>query len=255
MSGAAAFSRAVSRGPGLLWGSYVKKLSRNPVQTKMATSIVAAALGDAIAQRVSWSGSGDERHVYLLSCALGISMHDIAMVLASPTPKFCRYDWGRTLRLCGFNAGMGCVGHYYYGALDRRVVFAASTAPFTVATKVAFDQLVFSPICTLLFYAYKCLSEGRPSHYPAEVQEKFLPTLKAGWSLWPIAHAVNFAFVPTQHRILYANVVSVAGTFLLSRAAAGDFSPKSETKEEKAAALERRRHPSEVLLDVNVKMD
>jgi hypothetical protein len=30
--------------------------------------------------------------------------------------------------------------------------------------------------------------------------------------------------VPTRHRILYANVVSIFGTYLLSRAAAGDFS-------------------------------
>ena len=147
------------------------------------------------------------------------------------------------------------MGHYYYGALDRGVVLAAPTAPLTVATKVAIDQLLFTPLCTLLFYAYKCASEGRPSHYTAELQEKLLPTLKAGWSLWPVAHVVNFAFVPTQHRILYANFVSVAGTFLLSRAAAGDFSPKAKTKEEEAAARERRRHPNEVLLDVNVKID
>ena len=52
--------------------------------------------------------------------------------------------------------------------------------------------------------------------------------MQANYMLWPLAHAINFAFVPTRHRVLCANVVSVAGTYLLSRAAAGDFSKPRE---------------------------
>ena len=77
------------------------------------------------------------------------------------------------------------------------------------------------------------------SDYVQELEDKFVPTMKANYCLWPLAHVINFALVPTRHRVLYANVVSVAGTYLLSRAAAGDFSK-----------------PREVLFDgVNVKMD
>ena len=80
-----------------------------------------------------------------------------------------------------------------------------------------------------------------------ELQQKLWPTLKAGWTLWPAAHVINFAFVPTQHRILYANIVSIAGTFLLSRAAAGDY-----THSRKGSA----GMPNEVLFDgVTVKLD
>lgn len=32
----------------------------------------------------------------------------------------------------------------------------------------------------------------------------------ANYVLWPAAHFINFKFVPTQHRILYNNVVSVS---------------------------------------------
>ena len=124
---------------------------------------------------------------------------------------------------------MGCLGHFYYGALDARVGLTAPTAPPTVATKVAIDQLIFSPICTLAFYAYKVTAEGRPTEYFKELEQKLWPTLKAGWSLWPAAHVINFALIPTHHRILYANVVSVAGTYLLSRASAGDFSTATVT--------------------------
>lgn len=155
-----------------------------------------------------------------------------------------------------FNTGMGFLGHYYYTALDKRVVMKAPTAPITVASKVAIDQLVFTPLCCLLFYAFKVTAEGRPSEYISELQQKYVPTLIAGWKLWPAAHVINFAFIPTQHRILYANVVSVAGTYILSRAAAGDYSVSREVPAVTGSEKRRRGGNNEVLFDgVNVKMD
>ena len=40
-------------------------------------------------------------------------------------------------------------------------------------------------------------------------QAKLVPTIVANYVLWPAAHFVNFRFVPTEHRILYNNCVSV----------------------------------------------
>ena len=40
-------------------------------------------------------------------------------------------------------------------------------------------------------------------------QAKLVPTIIANYVLWPAAHFVNFRFVPTEHRILYNNCVSV----------------------------------------------
>ena len=149
---------------------------------------------------------------------------------------------------------MGCLGHFYYGALDKRVGIAAPKSAATVVSKVAIDQLIFSPMCTLAFYAYKVTAEGRPTEYFRELEQKLWPTLKAGWMLWPAAHVINFAFVATEHRILYANVVSVAGTFLLSKAAAGDFSKGKQVP--RTGAGKRDERPNEVLFDgVAVKYD
>jgi hypothetical protein len=67
--------------------------------------------------------------------------------------------------------------------------------------------------------------------------------------LWPAAHVLNFAVVPTRHRILYINAVSVAGTCILSRAAAGDFSGRG------AKAAEWGEPREEVFDGVNVKVD
>jgi hypothetical protein len=83
----------------------------------------------------------------------------------------------------------------------------------------------------LLFYFYKVVTEGRPSEYVPEIQAKYADTMVAGWKLWIPAHVINFAFVPNRQRILYANVISIAGTYILSRAQAGDFSSSKAQQE------------------------
>lgn len=185
--------------PRSAWRSYIQVLDSSPVRTKVATSTAAALLGDALAQYIS-----------------------------RPRQKAWKYDWGRTARLALFNgAFMGPLGHFYYQLLDARVGAHAMKAPQTIAKKVAIDQLLFAPICTCIFYAYKCASEGRAGEFFKELDQKFVPTMVANYKLWPAAHIFNFAFVPPNQRILYANVVSVLGTYVLSRAAAGDYSKKS----------------------------
>lgn len=95
-----------------------------------------------------------------------------------------------------------------------------------------------------------------------ELKAKYVPTLIAGWKLWPLAHFINFAFIPNQHRILYTNVVSVAGTYILSKAASGDHGHQrvSKTarkkKTQKAEEKMPEDYPVEVLFDgVTVKLD
>jgi hypothetical protein len=42
------------------------------------------------------------------------------------------------------------------------------------------------------------------------VESKLKPTLLANWTVWPLAHVINFALVPPAQRILYINVVNVS---------------------------------------------
>lgn len=46
--------------------------------------------------------------------------------------------------------------------------------------------------------------------YNAHEQEKLVKTVVANYILWPVAHFINFRFVPSQHRILYNNLVAVS---------------------------------------------
>lgn len=42
------------------------------------------------------------------------------------------------------------------------------------------------------------------------MKSKLKPTLLANWTVWPLAHVINFALVPPAQRILYINVVNVS---------------------------------------------
>lgn len=194
---AASLSRALVQVPRRTWGSYIKSLESRPRATKSFTSVCAAILGDALAQHIANSGKNN-----------------------------WEYDWARTTRLAVFNAGMGVLGHEYYKVLDGRVMPHAAKSPRAVMSKLVIDQFLFAPICTAVFYFFKVATEGRPREYVPELQQKYVPTLLAGYQLWIPAHIVNFALVPNRQRILYANVVSIFGTYILSRAQAGDYSQK-----------------------------
>lgn len=63
-----------------------------------------------------------------------------------------------------------------------------------------------------LFFCAMSMLEGNSLQEAwASTKQKFAPTLKANYLLWPAANLVNFAFVPPAQRILYCNVVYVSG--------------------------------------------
>ena len=37
------------------------------------------------------------------------------------------------------------------------------------------------------------------------IQSKLVPMMIANYAVWPVAHLINFKFVPPQQRILYIN--------------------------------------------------
>jgi protein Mpv17 len=237
MSAAVAISHLVSV-PKRVWCKYLTILEAKPAQTKIATSVVAAFVGDMIAQRMSHHGEG----------------------------KF-RPDLHRTATLCAFNGGMGLFGHYYFAALDKGIQLGGSSSLASRASlavqKTFVDQFICAPAATLMFYALKVVAERRPLEYASELKQKYVPTLQAGYQLWIPAHMVNFMFVPSQHRVLYTNVIAVAGTYVLSRAAAGEQAkveekPRSWRRRARKAepeTEETRLKPNEILFDCSVRID
>ncbi|GIL81358.1 hypothetical protein Vretifemale_10432 [Volvox reticuliferus] len=92
---------------------------------------------------------------------------------------------------------------------------AMTSAP-AVVTKMAMDQLLMSPPSTALFFLVMRCWEGHPDDAIMHMRDKLWPTMRANYMLWPLAHMINFAFVPPAQRILYCNVLGVVWTVILS---------------------------------------
>lgn len=85
------------------------------------------------------------------------------------------------------------------------------TSPIAVFSKVALDQVLMAPCMTSLFFGAMAMLEGSKQQEAVEiVKSKLKPTLLANWTVWPLAHVINFALVPPAQRILYINVINVS---------------------------------------------
>lgn len=116
----------------------------------------------------------------------------------------------------------GPIGHYWYGFLDRSIMVNAPKSAAAVATKTAIDQILWAPVFTSMFFTAMKSMDGRPlSESVDEVKEKLWPTMKVNWGVWPLAHIINFRFVPSSQRILYINTVQVGYNAFLSTMQAG----------------------------------
>jgi protein Mpv17 len=42
-----------------------------------------------------------------------------------------------------------------------------------------------------------------------KLEKSYFPGLKANYALWPAVQAINFKFVPLEHRVLVVNIVAL----------------------------------------------
>jgi len=201
------------------WHFYLQMLQEHPFKTKIATGVTGAFLGDLLAQALPSMLARFQSH------------KQQNPVKEQPW----RYDFIRASRLMLFSALLGTpVAHFWYQALDSMISPGNPTAISTVATKVALDQLLLTPVMTSLFFAVMCCMEGRAHAALQSVRTKLVPTLKLNYLLWPAAHCINFAFIPSDQRILYINCVAILWTVVLSTAANSPAEPQDAVPAAKA---------------------
>lgn len=165
------------------WKAYTRMLDARPVFVKSMTSLVGFALGDILAQVISGNS----------------------------------YNLLRTLRMTLFGILMdGPVGHLWYTTLDKNVFPKAPKSNKAVVSKMLLDQVAWAPFFSCVFFAFMCCLEGRPQHTMYSIQKKLIPVLLANYAVWPIAHLINFKFIPSSQRILYINACQVLWSSYLS---------------------------------------
>ena len=160
----------------------LQALETDPLVTKAMTSLIGFLIGDILAQKFITKGP---------------------------------FDWPRLFRLSTFGLLVhGTTSHWFYGMLDGKI---PGTSAKVVFSKVFIDQVLWNPIFGIMFFSYVALLELKGLGFVIEKTKKELITSVTGsWTVWPVAHAINFRFIPSSQRVLYINSIQIGYNCFLS---------------------------------------
>ncbi|KAF2729414.1 hypothetical protein EJ04DRAFT_515964 [Polyplosphaeria fusca] len=176
---------------------YQAKLKSAPLLTQSLTTAVLFATGDVMAQQ------GVEQ--------VGLNKHNYA----------------RTGRMALYGGAVfGPAATTWYSLLQRRVNL--STTNRTILARVACDQLVFAPVNMGFFLSSMAYLEG--SDPATKLKKAYVPGMTNNFLLWPWVQALNFKYVPLEHRVFVVNIVALGWNCYLSYLNSGGG---EENKDEK----------------------
>lgn len=86
------------------------------------------------------------------------------------------------------------------------------SAPVPLSTgRILCCSCTLDKLSTVYLAAYlACCFAGQSDKITQTLKDKFWPTLLAGYAVWPLAHVINFRFIPNSQRVLYINAVNVS---------------------------------------------
>lgn len=123
------------------------------------------------------------------------------------------YDLPRSGRffVLGFCA-LGPILRYWYLALDKMY----SGTKMATLKMVVTDQTIGAPVVLLTFVTgLGVLKRESTEQIMDNVKRDYVTILINNYKIWPAAQAINFFFMPLQHRVLFVNFVALGwNTFL-----------------------------------------
>ncbi|CAM9490485.1 unnamed protein product [Phaeothamnion confervicola] len=192
---------------GGLWGRYQSALSARPLRTKMITSGAISVLGDIISQTTTLGG--------------GFAVSGTTIDL-------------RRLILYGIvgSTYVPVAIHYWFDFLNRlaqnKEVSKHVRGKFPTALfMLSIDQTIGTALMNFGFFVIHgfLLALANNRLFPiagvargieGKLNAEFWSVMVANWKIWPLANFVNFAFVPLELRVLFANVVAIFWNAILS---------------------------------------
>ena len=86
-----------------------------------------------------------------------------------------------------------------------------------VCLQVVIDQVFWAPIFTLIFFTWIGITSGAsPSEIATKIKSDLIQGVVGSWTVWPLAHTINFKYVPTEQRLLYINSIQIFYNVFLS---------------------------------------
>jgi hypothetical protein len=127
--------------------------------------------------------------------------------LEDPNPDSRRlpppFDFERLTRFMAYGFLMAPVQHKWYSFLSRTFPFGKTGKTVPTLKRVAFDQLIFSPISLSIFFTFMTIAEGGGKRaIMKKFQDIYIPALKANYMVWPAVQILNFRVIPLQFQIV-----------------------------------------------------
>ena len=77
--------------------------------------------------------------------------------------------------------------------------------------------MLWNPIFGIMFFGYIGALEARGIQYVIDkTKNDLLTSVTGSWTVWPLAHTINFRFVPSSQRVLYINSIQIGYNCFLS---------------------------------------
>jgi len=109
----------------------------------------------------------------------------------------------------------------------------------TAIKKALVEQVMYSPFAISAFYVGMNLLEGNTLEKAIiELEQKFVPTYKMGFMIWPTVQTINFSLIPERNRVAFTGMVSFFWTIFLSYMKHKELRRLQEQAEAKLAAEE-----------------
>lgn len=152
------------------------------------------------------------KHLFLTNLTISVGFSGLGDVIEQVFEIFSDYqtEWNkiRTMKLSLTGLTVGVVCHHWYIWLDK--YYSCIPKHRAILNKIILSQLVFSPICIIIFFVTLGLANGsNKNEILMNIHEKGKKIYIAEWMIWPPAQLINFYFLPLQYRILYDSVISL----------------------------------------------
>lgn len=197
--------------PSLLWlepivtpfRAYGRAQQRRPYVTQLLSSLVIYFLGDLSAQRISGGAKTSDANTEQTSEE------------GAENTGGWTYDPARTARAL-LIGGLSSIPSYRW-FLWLGESFNYSSKILSITTKVAVNQVVFTPIFNCYFFGMQCALAGASA---SEIVERIKNTVPVSWvnscKIWPAVTAFSFTFVPLPFRSIFAGVIAIGWQTYLS---------------------------------------
>ncbi|KAF2444269.1 hypothetical protein P171DRAFT_432329 [Karstenula rhodostoma CBS 690.94] len=236
-------------GPNWLWlepiyepfRAYGRVQRRRPYMTQFISSLVVYLVGDFVAQSI-----GSPAEVERVERVEGEEEEvEKGWVQAWAEER----DWARTGRALLIGGAAAVPGYRWFLWLSNSFNYSSKT--LSLATKVAVNQLTFTPLFNSYFFGMQSLLSGMTI---PDTIERIKHTVPVSWinscKLWPAVTAFMFAFVPIEYRSIFGGVIAIGWqTYLslLNQRAAAEEVLEHSLEDAKTGAIRRCEEDREIV--------